>query len=373
MSKMTSSIHADNLARRRQQAASTAAATSTRQQQKHTHPGHQIETSATETACNGTGANKVLTDFSIDSIIGTSRLAGQSGPATGGPVDARATTCCAPHQDHQDPFTPEYSANRSPMSKMELNLTSHKKHRPKVFRCAWCPLAFSNNGQLRNHERIHTGERPFRCEYSSCGKTFTRNEELTRHKLIHTGFRPHTCSSCDKSFGRKDHLKKHERTHEKKKQRACKRANVSRTLPIRRGGHDLADMFLPVKPDYTAANSHRAAPLPFHVMPAPPATSQPMHFNQPAAGTASPTSFPTSLLTSHIASLAAAVAATATTTATTTSIMPTMNTPASASFMTNTGSPMQQLASNYWQEWCNLLDKQGQQQHFLHSLNRQPN
>ncbi|KAG8035505.1 hypothetical protein G9C98_006951 [Cotesia typhae] len=87
-----------------------------------------------------------------------------------------------------------------------------KKLRPKKFRCEHCNVAFSNNGQLRGHVRIHTGERPFECD--SCGKKFTRNEELTRHKRIHTGLRPHACLICGKRFGRKDHLKKHTRTHD---------------------------------------------------------------------------------------------------------------------------------------------------------------
>ncbi|XP_054709049.1 Krueppel-like factor 1 [Uloborus diversus] len=90
-----------------------------------------------------------------------------------------------------------------------------KKQRPKRFQCPHCQVSFSNNGQLRGHIRIHTGERPFACEHRGCGKTFTRNEELTRHKRIHTGVRPHSCMLCGKRFGRKDHLKKHVKTHQR--------------------------------------------------------------------------------------------------------------------------------------------------------------
>lgn len=34
-----------------------------------------------------------------------------------------------------------------------------RKQRPKKYRCPHCQVAFSNNGQLRGHVRIHTGER----------------------------------------------------------------------------------------------------------------------------------------------------------------------------------------------------------------------
>lgn len=58
-------------------------------------------------------------------------------------------------------------------------------------------------------------KRSHHCVY--CNKAFFRLEHKLRHQKIHTGEKPYKCSyNCSKSFSRSDELKRHEKIHQKK-------------------------------------------------------------------------------------------------------------------------------------------------------------
>ncbi|XP_061475749.1 zinc finger protein 397-like [Rhineura floridana] len=81
----------------------------------------------------------------------------------------------------------------------------------KPYKCAECGMSFRKSAQLKAHEGIHTGEVPFRC--SMCQKTFTSGSNLVAHERIHTGEKPYRCTYCGKSFRQKGTLTTHEKIH----------------------------------------------------------------------------------------------------------------------------------------------------------------
>ncbi|XP_064870821.1 zinc finger protein 189-like [Oncorhynchus nerka] len=77
--------------------------------------------------------------------------------------------------------------------------------------CSQCEKSFKQKAQLKQHESIHTGEKPYHC--FQCGRCFNQSGALKQHERIHTGEKPYHCSQCGKCFTRSGKLKEHERIH----------------------------------------------------------------------------------------------------------------------------------------------------------------
>ncbi|XP_028678699.2 zinc finger protein 391 isoform X1 [Erpetoichthys calabaricus] len=89
----------------------------------------------------------------------------------------------------------------------------------KPYTCSFCGRGFPHLAGVRAHQRTHTGEKPYRC--LQCGKSFTQSGALRVHQRIHTGEKPYLCTECGKSFSNRSGIRFHQRAHKEELPYGC--------------------------------------------------------------------------------------------------------------------------------------------------------
>lgn len=107
--------------------------------------------------------------------------------------------------------------------RQKSNLSSHKRvtHlQERRYKCDLCDKAFKWKRLLNGHiMSIHTGERPYKCEFCDAG--FVYQQHYKKHMRIHTGEKPFKCEVCDKAFNSSNNCRAHMFTHSDKKPYEC--------------------------------------------------------------------------------------------------------------------------------------------------------
>ncbi|KAK2494001.1 hypothetical protein MC885_004818 [Smutsia gigantea] len=139
----------------------------------------------------------------------------------------------------EKPYQCQYCEYRSADSS---NLKTHiktKHYKEMTFKCDDCLLTFSDTKEVQQHALTHQENRVHQCLH--CNHKSSNTSDLKRHIIsVHTKDYPHKCDMCDKGFHRPSELKKHMAVHKGKKMHQCRHCDFKIADPFILSRHILS-------------------------------------------------------------------------------------------------------------------------------------
>ncbi|XP_035145828.1 zinc finger Y-chromosomal protein isoform X5 [Callithrix jacchus] len=139
----------------------------------------------------------------------------------------------------EKPYQCQYCEYRSAdSSNLKTHIkTKHSKEMP--FKCDICLLTFSDTKEVQQHTLVHQESRTHQCLH--CDHKSSNSSDLKRHVIsVHTKDYPHKCEMCDKGFHRPSELKKHVAVHKGKKMHQCRHCDFKIADPFVLSRHILS-------------------------------------------------------------------------------------------------------------------------------------
>ncbi|WP_330924966.1 C2H2-type zinc finger protein [Candidatus Sororendozoicomonas aggregata] len=105
-------------------------------------------------------------------------------------------TCTHCHMDFDTP------------GELEEHTRTHTEEKP--YKCKACGMEFAETGNFIQHMQAHINKKIYPCGF--CERIFSQRCERTKHQKIHSGERPHVCPGCGRGFLKKSHLDGHRKS-----------------------------------------------------------------------------------------------------------------------------------------------------------------